>query len=336
MGETSPETPAQSHLERLPVELIEQIFLHSLEFNLPRASPHLARVLSTPLLYTWLIRLAFSSPNESSKCDFFTPDFLPYPLDVFALSATQRRDLQNNILVCRWCTLYLLRKCQREYVARILRLRCYNTLDVPAADDRRILSTYLADSTSTQPPTDPISTDIVLSARDPRTNTSYKVTIWPAQGAVHIRHANRRSIPTPHSHPDTFRLPWCAADAPPRIPDKLLEAPWCAEKLALLEMLAAAGAYVDEDDLFGRSRRALRLVIRARDYATFERLLGVEVRTAFYKYPAPWPVQGHHFRVAMKYAEGKEDPFLRRLVETRWQDLKDDELKCKLMQWVES
>lgn len=333
MGGNPPETPAQSRLERLPVELIEQIFLHSLEFNLPRASPHLARVLSTPLLYTWLIRLAFSSPNESSKRGFFTPDFLPHPLDVFALSATQRRDLQNSILVCRWCTHSLLRKCQREYVARVLRLRCSNTLDIPAADDRHILSTYLADS-STQPPAD----DIVLSARDPHTNTPYKVTIWPAQGAVHIRHAYLTPVPTPHSHPDTFRLPWCSADAPARIPDKLLEAPWCAEKLALLEMLAAARAYVDEDDWFGRSRRALRLVIRARDYATFERLLGMQVRTEFYKYPVPWPVQGHHFRVAMKYAEGKEDPFLRRLVETRWGDLRDDELelKCKVLQWVES
>ncbi|KAL4898646.1 hypothetical protein BDV59DRAFT_7046 [Aspergillus ambiguus] len=343
MGEGPPPTPSQSHLERLPVELIEQIFLHSVEFNLPRASLYLSRVLSNPLLYTWLIRLAFSSPNESSKSSLFTADFLPYPLNVFALSAAQRQDLQNNILTCRWCTFPLLRKCQNEYLLHVLHLQC-RTLDFPAAEDRHVLSllpTYL-DDPSTIPETDqtplhPAHGDIVLAARHSHTHTAYKIVIWTAPCAVQVRKAHQTIIPsTPLYDNDTFRLPWCATEAPPRIPDRLLHGPWNDEKLALLELLAAAGAYLDEDDGFARSRRALRQVIRERDYATFDRLLAMYVRPAYYKYPMRWPVQGNHFRAAMKYAEARDDPFLARLVELRWGDLNEDELllKNEIVDWV--
>ena len=48
-----------SELERLPVELIQQIFLHSLELNLPRASTSLARSLSKESIYSSLLLLAF-------------------------------------------------------------------------------------------------------------------------------------------------------------------------------------------------------------------------------------------------------------------------------------
>ncbi|KAL1997619.1 hypothetical protein VTN02DRAFT_1258 [Thermoascus thermophilus] len=58
--------PRRSRLESLPVELIQKIFLESLELNLPRASIHLARALSDPLIYTWLIRLAGATCRRAS------------------------------------------------------------------------------------------------------------------------------------------------------------------------------------------------------------------------------------------------------------------------------
>ncbi|KAJ6150323.1 hypothetical protein N7471_001522 [Penicillium samsonianum] len=55
-----PHTPRRiSLLEALPVEIIEQIFLHSLNLNFPRASPFLSRALSGEHIYRALILLAF-------------------------------------------------------------------------------------------------------------------------------------------------------------------------------------------------------------------------------------------------------------------------------------
>ena len=56
--------PKLSNLESLPVELIEKIFLYSLNTNLPRASPHLAAALSSEQIYRLLILLAFFNNDE--------------------------------------------------------------------------------------------------------------------------------------------------------------------------------------------------------------------------------------------------------------------------------
>ena len=57
---TSKETPRQlSALERRPVELLEKIFLYSLNVNLPRASPSLGGSLSREQVYRILILLPF-------------------------------------------------------------------------------------------------------------------------------------------------------------------------------------------------------------------------------------------------------------------------------------
>src|SRR5881394_1529735 len=88
-------------LEKLPIELIQKIFFECLDINFPRASLHIASALSNEVIYTWLIRLAFSSNNDSSKVGFFTNTFLP--LDYFAIDADQRAALQTEILRCRWC-----------------------------------------------------------------------------------------------------------------------------------------------------------------------------------------------------------------------------------------
>ena len=126
-----------SRLESLPVEMIERIFFESLEFNLPRASFYIARILSKRSIYTWLIRLAFASPNESSKEDFFTPHFLPVPYSFFALSYSERVKLQSAILACRWCTLSLFRECQRDYIAHVIRQKCSRLIFSP--EDRAVL-----------------------------------------------------------------------------------------------------------------------------------------------------------------------------------------------------
>lgn len=59
-----------THIESLPVELIQKIFLLSLNVNLPRASPYLAAALSNEGVYKVLILLAFWDVKAVDKRDY--------------------------------------------------------------------------------------------------------------------------------------------------------------------------------------------------------------------------------------------------------------------------
>ncbi|KAF9891345.1 hypothetical protein FE257_004200 [Aspergillus nanangensis] len=326
MGDSVVLPASRSHLESLPVELIQEIFLHCLEFNLPRASAYISRVLSNPMLYKWLIRLAFSSSNESSKRNhFFAGDFLPPQLDFFTFRPSQRRDLQKDILNTRWCTLRLFRKCQREYVQRALNLLSRDLVFSP--EDLHTLSTI--DQFFDLNPNShdrghcgrrSASGDLTLTGLDHNTGTEYHIAVWFHFGAVQVLKHTR--VDADH---DLFRLPTCSLEAPLPMPDRLLRAPWTEEQLDFLQLLSA-DTCLDET----RSRRVLRQTIKDRDYKAFERLLGLHIRNWLYKYPKRWPVLPNHFQVALKYAENaREDPFLQLLVSQRWDDLSDDELLLK-------
>ncbi|GAB1206977.1 hypothetical protein APSETT445_005681 [Aspergillus pseudonomiae] len=326
MNQLSPPGQNRCHLENLPVEIIQEIFFRCLEFNLPRASLYISRVLSDPTVYTWLIRLAFSSANESSKRDFFTPDFLPPPLAFFALSEPQRRDLQNEILASRWCTLPLMRKCQREYVEHAIRRKCRN-LDL-APEDHSALAN-ISSRFSNLENCDKgwggsrSKGDLILKARDRNTDVDYKVAVWFHFGAFQVRKPNKLVTDL-----DVFRLPCCLPDLPARMPNKLLGRPWTDTKLEFLQLLSM-DAYIDADDTFTRSRRILRQVIRDRDFATFQRLIHMRIRCQCYKYPVRWPVLPNHFQVALKYADEYDDPFIKLLVEQRWEEIPANLLHLK-------
>jgi hypothetical protein len=102
-----------STIERLPVELIEKIFLYALDINFARASPALAAAISSERIYRALILLAFwddsSAPPASHQrarararvvvARALRPADYTYPL-----TDEQRTRLQSSILQCRWCT----------------------------------------------------------------------------------------------------------------------------------------------------------------------------------------------------------------------------------------
>lgn len=105
-----------SILESLPVELVEKIFLYSLNVNLPRASVVLNAAVSSERIYRALILLAFwddaggradmertgrwDGDSESSDISKILR-----PLDYTPLSEEERTALQSTVLRCRWCTL---------------------------------------------------------------------------------------------------------------------------------------------------------------------------------------------------------------------------------------
>ncbi|OKL63148.1 hypothetical protein UA08_01351 [Talaromyces atroroseus] len=351
-GTISAPRPQRCTLESLPAELIEKIFFHSLEINLPRASWHIARILSKPIIYKWLVRVAFSSSNTSSKHDFFTPDFLPPPLTYWAVSPSERTHLQTTILECRWCTLQLIRQCQQDYVKQIIRQKCkdlvFSDRDQQILDNidqwfsrpmefdlavhgRRGSGDLVMKAKKKHTPAAPATTatstaaETTPTAAPVTTFSDVRISFWIHFGAVQI------GEPSPVSYEiDQFRLP-CAPslDERPRMPNKLLRPPWTAEKLEFL-LLLSQEAWIDEDTHSSdRSHLVLRQLIRDRDYLTFEKLLYMNVVSKNYSYPQNWPVKTRHFRAAVKYARGRNDPFVRLLYHQRWHVLGERERDVK-------
>ncbi|KAJ5368140.1 uncharacterized protein N7496_007900 [Penicillium cataractarum] len=312
-----------SRLESLPVEILQLIFLHSLEINLPRASPRLARALSNPVLYTWLIRLVFSSTNPGSREGFFTPDFLPPPLDFWALEWEQRQKLQTAILTCRWCTLPLMRRCQREYVDHAIRRKCADL--VFSEEDRGILDSLddrFDDLDSCDKAVDGRrgKGDLVLPAQLPdgeRSSLSRsfdrKVAIWFHFGAVQIREPNEI-----YYENDLFRLPCSVVIGPGRIPDKVLQEPWSDAQFEFLQLLSS-DFYLDEDEHSAeRSVVITTRLIRRRRIEPFRRLLRMSFRAANCRVPVTWPFQAEHYHLIRRYARGSGDPFASCILNERW------------------
>ncbi|EXJ77037.1 hypothetical protein A1O3_10195 [Capronia epimyces CBS 606.96] len=97
-----------SRLESLPVELIQHIFFSSFEVNMPRASTHLARVLSKPSIYKALVLFAYFD-NLDDQLPIETHHFRP--AEYRRLSRDEQIRLQRGILGCRWLTPSLLKSC---------------------------------------------------------------------------------------------------------------------------------------------------------------------------------------------------------------------------------
>lgn len=312
-----------SRLESLPNEIIQLIFLHSLEINLPRASPRLARALSNPVLYTWLIRLVFSSTNPGSREGFFTPDFLPPPLDFWALEWEQRQQLQSTILACRWCTLPLMRRCQREYVHHAIRRKC---ADLVFSEEDRVLLDSLDQRFDDLEGCDKAvdgwrgKGDLVLPARlpdgersSPARSSDRKVSIWFHFGAVQIRESNEV-----YYENDLFRLPCSVLIAPGRIPDKVLQEPWSDAQFEFLQLLSS-DFYLDEDEYSAeRTVEITTRLIRKRRIEPFRRLLRLSFRAANCRVLASWPLRPSHYHLIRRYCGGPGDPFANFILSERW------------------
>ncbi|KAJ5368138.1 uncharacterized protein N7496_007898 [Penicillium cataractarum] len=107
--ESTPAPRRLSMLESLPVEILEQIFLKSLNLNLPRASPVIAAAVSREKIYKILIILALWDDNSTN------PDSEPIkrilrPLKYVPLELPERGMLQQEVLRTRWCTMERVRE----------------------------------------------------------------------------------------------------------------------------------------------------------------------------------------------------------------------------------
>lgn len=111
-----------SILERLPVELIEQIFFYALEVNLAKSSTFLSSILSTPPIHHALILFAFFDDDQSGPVEkhFFRP------AEYRCISWEDKLRIQSGIWTCEWCTLELIKSCMPE-LSRLKMIQVWKT-----------------------------------------------------------------------------------------------------------------------------------------------------------------------------------------------------------------
>ncbi|RDW78662.1 uncharacterized protein DSM5745_05514 [Aspergillus mulundensis] len=322
----------KSRLEKLPAEIIQEIFLRCLEINLPRASIYLARALSDPTIYTWLVRLAFAKADGEGST-FLTEHFLPPCGVVGHIEPDELKELRTRILECRWCTLPLIRSCQLAFLNHVIEYKRPEISIIP--DDRPLLAGFAGWFDNLESCNKALNgqrgeNDLALRANRPgheldgsdsESSHDYNVAIWFRLGIIEI-HAVGNNQPCGKSY---FELPCCESSS---IPDKLLCPPWTDQKLEFLQLISTR-AFLDKDTEFRRATRTLRRLIRDRDFATFARLLDLRVRIECYGFPVIWPTSNVVFRAALKYADEHGDPFVRLLVEERWEHIDPEDILLK-------
>lgn len=150
-----------SSFECLPIELVEKIFLYSLNINLPRASPYLAASLSSEHIYRLLILLAFWDNDKvyDSRYNSYNPfegdglyggsparfeDIGTYPSrgsrifdiprilrplgnEYACFTSQDRRVLQATVLRCRWCTRDRIRRQLPDLTRLAIARWCVNS-----------------------------------------------------------------------------------------------------------------------------------------------------------------------------------------------------------------
>ncbi|KAE8349112.1 hypothetical protein BDV28DRAFT_68831 [Aspergillus coremiiformis] len=130
-----------SRLETLPVELIEKIFLHSLNVSFPRASLSLAATVSSERIYRALILLAFwndlpSSTGTADAASAATIAKILSPLDYVPRDLDERSALQRAITRCKWCTVHRLLHRLPDLMELTIR-RYWHDAGITMSDDQQ-------------------------------------------------------------------------------------------------------------------------------------------------------------------------------------------------------
>ncbi len=236
----------RSPLESLPLELLQTIFLHSLNLQLPLISPYLAAALSSEHVYTELILNSFSGVTAIGGVSDHEP---LYP-DLSSAS------LQTILMSRRWFTLDLLKKCQGKFVQQIAeeerRNHSRQIIKTEKREKRRQRSSEGCETLWTQEIIH-FEKGIGKSIRIFYGNTGASGTVYTFEYEALDPPSDVRPLAVPESATNSrsYQLPQCQADSwretgeQSLIPDKLLHGPWTEEKLDLLELLCDAGATVD-------------------------------------------------------------------------------------------
>ena len=255
-----------SRIERLPTELVQQIFLDCLEVNMIKASTVLGKILSTESTYKLLILFAFFDDDGVNLVE--TDNFKP--VSYRRLPVQEKVRLQEAILSSPWCSLKRIQDCM-PILTRLTMVQAWheehnttkslssekppnwvkskfpesNMPDLPPLDKDPALEEYFQvhprstdkegarDTGSVQylPWIRPYSVRLSRSGRLSKSRNDYKARLGPRQ-------------------PSTL--------ATRCIPDKLLSGqPWTLEKMQFLKLLRQGFRHLTRDFILQISPAAL-------------------------------------------------------------------------------
>ena len=255
-----------SPLEKLPAELLEIIFLHSLNVSLPQSSLWIGRKLASHHVKSQLVYSVLSSPSTTT-----------YPCDVATVFPTRKEqaEAQSAILRLRWLTLPFLRDLIPEFLIGTL-VRELTARDIPwngeipvaSPSFERSIRQHVLKNKSLNPANAQIPpvyretnwiVDPALSKRLLETGNNggehedwYGSDGWASWkiivNHVHVGVGFEDGLVTlVHRNLCTVYNKWkifCGIEGC-RIPDKLLHGPWSDERCEFLELLLRGGASVD-------------------------------------------------------------------------------------------
>lgn len=295
-----PVKPELSRLESLPTELLEQIFLQSLNVSLPLASSHLSTVLSSTHLKMSVLFKIFSSDSNISNLEHYGE--LSHILTAGSADGTYRAigKLQSRILACRWMTWNFLQLYLENFIVRTL-LREFRARNLPwpeglRASDPKLMRWHggapvresvvrdfvhgcLGTETEIETPSDSHSESDINNYTigstinhhfwsPERGGPMLHISICPLTGELTLWRGRQGATSPDAVEWIKHHWTWALRKFNTKIPIKLLHRPWTEEQLSFLFILNVSGAKFNLDNKMYRdiAKKGLTEAIRGDNY----------------------------------------------------------------------
>ena len=237
-------------LERLPTEVLEDIFLYHLNISLPQASPIIGNKLASKHVKTQVVLRVCSAGRRNA-----------YPCDHAALfpSMSDHAEAQSAILRMRWMTLTFIRQLIPDYITKTLvrelnerGLQWLGKGPVVTKETESTIRQYIEGSsynsfTETRYDSPTFGT---LSWRIENPPRIIRLSFGLHDGLVTIEERRIHGLENSAQHLESLsaeRDQWrifCGINGC-KVPGKLLHGPWTIEKCGFLGMLTRGNATVD-------------------------------------------------------------------------------------------
>ncbi|KAI3034426.1 beta-acetyl hexosaminidase like family protein [Aspergillus niger] len=297
-----PTKPRQSILESLPVELIEKIFLYSLNVNFARCSSALGATVSSERIYRALILLAFWDDSSATTAlrnhaSEVAISRILRPVDYHPLSNAERRHLQDTILRCKWCTIQRLLAQLPDLMNLAIQRHWLGAGIGMGPHDQESLTRFLAQREDTR----------IFEGTDTNGANHYTLTVAPLVSVTVTHHENDQST----TYPVLGVL---------LIPNKLVEDLSTPDHVTYLELLRIASGFNRADlvkPTVSVSHESLQIGIRNALIENNKAALSILLKIDEYHFRSenqslnpttrvPYILPAEHFRTAVRFA--RHDP----------------------------
>lgn len=244
-------TRVLSSLERLPIEILEEIFFYCLNLNLPQASLIICRKLTSNHVKT---RLTLGVCSTASSNEY------PSALARIIPTVREQAEIQSAILQAKWMTIGFLQGLITDYIVKTLvqelalrKVRWLGKGSVVSKASESTIRQYLEDNVWRL---DRIDSDGIPAYWELKWSTGVRdsyigigigladglVIIWEALNLLLVESLLLQGK-DPSIRFSKWRVLSCVKGC--RLPQKLLHWPWTDEKCQFLEMAVRGNASVD-------------------------------------------------------------------------------------------